>query len=119
MIEASPKEYQQIISDILDYMNSKEYLEMIYDNFDKSSFGDNPQDKVDKYNKRVKNYNLLTDKILKESNHKLDENTYWLLGALIDNHYKEYIDHHAQPLPEERQYQRTTDPYILGLSKRI
>lgn len=117
------EEYQQIINDLVEYMNSRDYINYLADEVEEKTkpFQNEKTalESVQKFNGRAKEFNILTDKLLNECSNKVGHNTFAILGNILQCGYVEYLDQHGNSLPDERQYKPTMDPYILGLSKRV
>lgn len=112
------KDYKQALADLIDYMNYRMGVETALEQVGSSTRHSVNRSYADKYNELAARLNSLGDKLLVECMGMFDGNDdypYSIMASIVQD-YKTYVDENGVPLPDDKQYKRQTDPYLLGLT---
>lgn len=113
-----PKDYKRALSDLIAYMNIRMGVETAFNQVGSSTRHSTNRSYADKYNKLAASLNSLGDKLLVECMGMFnsdDDYLYSIMASIVQD-YKVYVDENGAPLPDDKQYKRQTDPYLLGLT---
>ena len=112
------EKYKQVLSDLIIYMNDRLGVETALGQLGTSSRHSVNQSYANTYNEQAAKLNSLADKLMVEcvGMFNNDDDYLYSILASIAQDYKVYVDEYGAPLPEDKQYKRQTDPYLLGLT---